>query len=245
MKWSKMASMIAPKLSGQYQNHYLVMGSKPESAPEVRANYKTIKEQLSDAVEIQVNDSQYLLIPMDSKQAAQAEELVSRIKTEVYLDSKSYESELSMDNLHRSKPHVNCALCYKPLSSDRSRVSNLGPICEHRLNQMVDQDQVETPESWNSIYSDPVEQGEILWVKTAAGVILVEVMQEDKEGILVVDRKGLEKAVAQNSDYTKCLENHLQSIPKAEIQGISRLAPKKAEEESSMFADLMRNIFND
>jgi hypothetical protein len=245
MKWSKMAHMLAPKLAEAYPDHYLIMGSKPSSAPEVRSNYKTIKNQISDAVEIQVNDACYLLIPAQSPQVDQAEELVTRVKNEVYLDAKNYEAELSIDNLHHHKPHLNCALCYKPLSSERSRVSNLGPICEHRLNQIVETEEIPDPETWNSIYTDEVDQGELVWVKTKTGVAFMEIMKVKGEEVTLVDRKGLEKELAHNDNYTQALQNHMQVLTKREIEGISRLAPKKSEENSSMFTDLMKELFND
>jgi hypothetical protein len=247
MKWSKVSHMLAPKLADEYKNYYLIMGQKPTSAAEVRANYKTIKTQISDAVEIQVNDGSYLLIPSHSQQVEQAETLVSRIKTEVYLDTKNYEAELAVDNLHHQKPHLNCALCYKPLSSDRSRFSNLGPVCEHRLNQIVEEEVSSVPSEWSSVYAEEVEQGEIVWVKTKAGETLVEIMSIAGEDLVIVDRKGLERELSTNpnTNYTAALKKYMQNITKKDIQGLSRLAPKKAEASSTMFADLMKDLFND
>lgn len=246
MKWSKMAHMLAPRLADEYADHYLIMGQKPSSAPEIRSNYKTIKNELTEAVEIQVGDASYLLIPTKSAQVDQAEELVARVKTEVYLDTKNYESELAVDNLHHHKPHLNCALCYKPLSSDRSRVSNLGPICEHRLNQIVENEDSKIPETWNSVYSEEVEQGELIWVKNKSGdVRFVEIMSIQGDDLIIVDRKGLEKELAKTDNYTKALQKHMQKVQKSDVEGISRLAPKKAESSSTMFSDLMKDLFND
>lgn len=245
MKWSKMAHMLAPRLADEYPDHYLIMGQKPSSAPEIRANYKTIKSELSEAVEIQVNDASYLLIPAKSEQVDKAEGLVAKVKTDVYLDTKTYESELAVDNLHHSKPILNCALCYKPLSSDRSRVSNLGPICEHRLNQIVENDNTPVPQDWSSVYSDEVEQGELIWVKTKSGIEFVEIMSSNGDELVVVDRKSLEKELATADNYTKALQNHMQTLNKKDVEGISRLAPKKAESTSTMFSDLMKDLFNE
>lgn len=234
--WNKVSKMLAPEYADLYEGYLLVLGSKIDSSAAVRANYRTLKDQLTQAIEVKNQNASYLLIKADSSQKQQAEELVQKISTEEFLDTKIYQEELDLSNLHHHKPVVNCSLCYKPLSSERSVQSNLGPICEHRVNNIVEQDS-EVPTEWTSIYVDPVESGELLWLKTKMGVILAEVFQINQDKMLLIDRKGLTKALKDSNDYTKTLEQYLVELPVDEIEGINRLAPKKVE--NKLFDDLM------
>src|SRR5690606_5294836 len=100
--------------------------------------------------------------------------------------------ELAVDNLHFHRPSINCGLCHKPLSNERSVLTTLGPVCEHKVQNIVNDQSVE-PQDFSSIYADPVTKGELLWLKTSEGNKFVEICEDKKDKVLVIDRKGLEK----------------------------------------------------
>jgi hypothetical protein len=237
MNWSKIAQMLAPEFKSTYANYFLVLGKKEDSSAVVRANYNYLKNNLKDCVEVKNNNSSYLLINSNSSDLVKAENMVNKIKEEEFLDSTLVKEELELDNLHVHKPNVNCGLCYKPLSAERSSFSTLGPVCEHKVQNIIEQDEVPEEDKFSSIYSESVESGEMMWLKTDKEVLFVEICKNSKHQITFLDRKNLEKELKTNNNYTEVLEKNLHEINKDQIKGVSRVTPKKNEDK--LFDDLM------
>lgn len=236
MLWSKVANMLAPEHQ-PLEGHVLVLGKKEDSSAQVRSNYNYLKSKLSDAVEIKNGSSSYLVLNEKSTQVADAQKYLTQIKEEEFLDIKSFKEEQMMDNLHHHKAEVPCGLCGKPLSSNRATLSNLGPICEHKVNEIISE-KSDLPEDFKSIYSEPVSKGEMVWVKIDNQVEFVEVVSDEKDQVTFINHKDMVKELNTNSNFTEVLKENLFTLPKSKIQGVARVVAKKVEDKP-LFDDLM------
>ena len=236
MNWSKIVAMLAPDSRG-YNSHNLVIGKKEDSSAQIRSNYDYLKEQLTEAVEVKNGNASYLIIDQNSKQVAAAEKYLAKIKDEEFLDEKRFKDELTLDNLHYNKQDIPCGLCGKPLSANRSTLSNLGPICEHKVNEIIN-DKAEEPTEFKSIYAESLDQGELVWFKIKNQVEFVEIVESSTNEVSYINHKDLAKDIESNSNYTEMLKQNLFSIDKKDIQGVARVVSKK-NEEKPLFDDLM------
>lgn len=236
INWSKISQMLAPEAK-EYNSHCLVIGKKEDSSAQIRSNYDYLKENLSEAIEVKNGSASYLLIDQKSAQVSQAENYLTRIKEEEFLDEKRFKEELSLDNLHHHKQDISCGLCGKPLSANRSTVSHLGPICEHKVNEIV-KDQAQEPQEFKSIYSESLVQGELLWFKINNQLEFVEIIDSNSDEVSFINHKDLAKEIETNSNYTQVLKENLFTLNKKDISGVARVVAKK-NEEKPLFDDLM------
>lgn len=236
MLWSKVKSMLAPE-SLDYKGHLLIIGKKNDSNAKIRSNYEFIKENIADAVEVKNGTSSYLLIDAKSKSMAQAQKYLNQIKEVEFIDDVKYKKELEIDNLHKPR-EVMCSLCGKPLSANRSSLSNLGPICEHKVDNIINKEETVELE-FKPLSQENVDKGEMLWIKNQEGdEEFVEIVSCDSKSILYVNHKEFVKEVEKNSNYTEVLKENLKEIDKKDISGVSRIVPKK-NNDKPLFDDLM------
>lgn len=236
INWSKISNMLAPEAK-EYNSHCLVIGKKEDSSAQIRSNYDYLKEKLTEAIEVKNGNASYLLIDQKSLQVPEAEKYLNKIKEEEFLDERRYKEELSLDNLHHQKQEVPCGLCGKPLSANRSTLSNLGPICEHKVNEIVN-DQVKEPEDFKPIYSESLSQGELVWFKINHQVEFVEIVNITADEVIFINHKDLRKEIEHNSNYTQVLKENLFTMNKKDISGVARVVAKK-NDEKPLFDDLM------
>lgn len=236
MNWSKISNMLAPEFKQTYANYLLVLGKKDDSSAQIRSNYKYLKSTLTEAVEVKNGNASYLLIAPQSSQVSQAETLVAKIKDEEFLDENLFKSEQSIDNLHHHKSSITCGLCNKPLSHERGQLSTLGPVCENKVQDIIN-DETPEPENFTSIYSESVDKGELVYLKINNHVQFVEIVGQSKDSLVFIDRKSLELELNKTTEFTKALNNNLSEVKKDDIQGVARLIAKKTDDK--LFDDLM------